>query len=755
MKSKKMKVIVFPSDQSGCGWYRCLLPAAVIQTEKLLDIEVSFNPTHEVMQRADICVWQRQYKPNLLTLAKEYAHKKHIFELDDNLLNIAPDNPSYKAYQNKEIKENLYKFIQFCDHVTCSTEPLKEVLSRYNKNVTVVTNSILPEFKRIPEINNSSIRIGWQGSAHHYNDLKFITNALVEVCKKYSNVKIVWMGWLPEYIKNSIPANRLEVHGWVDFQNYYDKLRSLNIDIGLAPLEDNIFNKSKSALRYYENSLMGACTVASNVYPYTHAIKSGTDGLIVQKNRHKDWFKAIKSLIDNKELRHSMTINAQTKVLAKHDLYKNINQWTDVYKVVAEKEKISKRTSFQPVKNEKLVCNETIPIVVGKHPPIIKDVLHQLRISKPIEGATIQRILAVKLDHIGDFILSLPALNLLRKKYPKAHITLLTANWNKCIADKLDIIDNVITFDFFNQVSEKGINSLTEDKIKELQDKLSVRPYDLAIDLRRHPETREVLKLARATYTVGYEATNCEWLSIMMKAPNEHGVPYVPHITAQICQLVNTLKKSKSYAIAFPQIDIDTDNGDYDHLEPYDDFFNHETVIGINPGVGTMVRQWPTKYYSELIDKFIEEDDAHIALFGAPSEEELAKEVYDNIKNKDNVLFLVGKASLDDFLLLVKYCHLFIGNNSGSGHLAGMVNTPTLIAFSGQVLSSQWSPLGNASFTVRAPLNCAPCYFGFKEQCHRDIECLKAITPELLYKVGKSILTSDRKTLSAIVKNIK
>ena len=221
--NKETNITICPSDKSGCGWYRCLLPAAIMQEKEKLNITVSFNPTHELLRNSDLIVWQRQYKPNLLKLAKEYSHKKHIFELDDNLLAIAPDNPSYKAYQDKSIKENLYKFIQFCDHVTCSTEPLKDELSKYNKNVSVLHNSILPEYARKPNNTNDTIRVGWQGSAHHYNDLKFITNALVEVCNTYPNVQIVWMGWLPEYIKNSIPSNRLEVHGWVDFQHYYDE----------------------------------------------------------------------------------------------------------------------------------------------------------------------------------------------------------------------------------------------------------------------------------------------------------------------------------------------------------------------------------------------------------------------------------------------------------------------------------------------------------------------------------------------------
>ena len=333
------RILFAPSDDRGCGWYRIIIPAKVLVASKLAEVQVSMTITEEQLEWADIIVWQRQYKDNLLTLAKQFSHKKHIFELDDNLFAIAPDNPVYKVYQDTEIRQKLGEFIQFCDHVTCSTEPLRQALLKYNKNVTVLPNSTLPEYLQLPTSPTNTkkeVRIGWMGSIHHYNDLRIVEGALKDICNKYSNVKLVWMGWLPDYIKDAINPNQIEIHEWVEFTKYYPKLATLNLDIGIAPIQDNIFNSSKSNLKFIEYSIFGACTIASNVYPYATTITDGHNGIIVKKSRYKDWYKALDRVVNDADLRYKLATNAQQAVLDDYSYYKNIHAWVDVYNKVGD-----------------------------------------------------------------------------------------------------------------------------------------------------------------------------------------------------------------------------------------------------------------------------------------------------------------------------------------------------------------------------------------------------------------------------------
>jgi hypothetical protein len=113
----------------------------------------------------------------------------------------------------------------------------------------------------------------------------------------------------------------------------------------------------------------------------------------------------------------------------------------------------------------------------------------------------LRRILALKLDHMGDFILSLGALEKLRATFPDAHLTLVVGTWNLQIARQLELADTVIAFDAFprnsseEEVDVPGKTALFQALITE--------DYDLAIDLRIDVDTRFLLRHARAPLRAG------------------------------------------------------------------------------------------------------------------------------------------------------------------------------------------------------------------------------------------------------------
>jgi ADP-heptose:LPS heptosyltransferase len=358
------------------------------------------------------------------------------------------------------------------------------------------------------------------------------------------------------------------------------------------------------------------------------------------------------------------------------------------------------------------------------------------------ELGEVKNILLTKLDHIGDLVTSLPAIHLTRRKFPDARITLLVGTWNMSIAGRVAGIDEVMTFDYFSRKSEEGIKPQTTEELNKLRSTLLDRKFDLAIDLRRHPETRPILVLSGAKYKVGY-LTGKEMLDsnlyISLIPPNEFHDKFVPHISTQAFNLVNVIGKDRFTDFLLPEIRFTKQEVDKINKK-YAEVIRKPLLVGINPGVGSMVRQWPNSHYIELINTFIEKDNAHIILFGSPGEAKLVQDVYEQVKNKDNVTNLAGQLSIGNCMLLTKYCHLFIGNNSGSGHIAGLLNVPTLIVFSGQVTPSEWHPFGEHTYLLRADIDCAPCFIGYRQFCKRNLDCLKLIKPETVYQEGGKIL---------------
>lgn len=128
--------------------------------------------------------------------------------------------------------------------------------------------------------------------------------------------------------------------------------------------------------------------------------------------------------------------------------------------------------------------------------------------GRPGNPHPIRRILCMKVDHIGDILIAAPALMALRKSFPQAHITLLCAPWNVGLARRLRIADEIHAISFFSQNSledeDRGaVEGRRATLVSDLQG-LALAPFDLAIDLRRDEDTRELLKLFDARVLAGF-----------------------------------------------------------------------------------------------------------------------------------------------------------------------------------------------------------------------------------------------------------
>src|SRR6185312_6536992 len=116
----------------------------------------------------------------------------------------------------------------------------------------------------------------------------------------------------------------------------------------------------------------------------------------------------------------------------------------------------------------------------------------------------VKRILVVKLDHIGDFVTGLPAIRRLKAMFPHASITVLAGRAAHAFADVEPTIDEFIEFEFFHARSQLGEKELTEDDYLALQEQLAPYHFDIAVDLRKHLSTRDVLKYTGARFLAGY-----------------------------------------------------------------------------------------------------------------------------------------------------------------------------------------------------------------------------------------------------------
>lgn len=330
-----MKIKGFPNS-SGSGQWRLIHPfkylnkighQAVYRREGEKD---EFND----LKQYDILIPQGVVSLDALTMMLELKRDcgvKIVMDFDD-MIQVTPDNPNYKDHMVMDSCAILSSFAKFVDGITCTNEYLAEDLRKLNKNVYIVPNYMDLEYWKLPlPERGEKVRICYVGSVTHLLDLTGVADSIKRVLDKYGDkIELFMVGDLRwKEVFKGYP--NVECFLGVPFDSYAHRLNGLAMDIGIAPLNDTPFNRSKSPIKWMENTIAGGVTLASPTV-YSNVIKEGINGFIAQDS--DEWFDKLCMLIDNKELRQKVWSNAYNEVINDYSLEKNIKEWEKVYQEI-------------------------------------------------------------------------------------------------------------------------------------------------------------------------------------------------------------------------------------------------------------------------------------------------------------------------------------------------------------------------------------------------------------------------------------
>lgn len=325
----------------GVGYYRIIKPSQNTKGHSVKVVGMHLGKKEESREQK----WSRIFKDNdvfwttYFYNAKEASamfyfrdkfKKKVVIDLDDDYLAVLPTHPLYDVM--KETKYNramTSTILSFADLITVSTEPLKQKIAKHIKKVHGLDKLIMVipnmndikdwDFKPSPK-HKDKIVIGYAGSNSHYDDLLMVLPHVARIMEKYKNVYFESVGAIgKEHIKlfscfNDETRKRCDVLGSTWTQKEYPKfLSKTKWDIGIAPLVDSEFTRSKSHIKWMEYSMYKIPTIASQVYPYfmnsfgIDTIKHEETGLLVKPS---EWFDALEDLILHKDKRKKLGENA-------------------------------------------------------------------------------------------------------------------------------------------------------------------------------------------------------------------------------------------------------------------------------------------------------------------------------------------------------------------------------------------------------------------------------------------------------------
>jgi O-antigen biosynthesis protein len=319
---------VQPADRKGCGHYRIIQPFNALKSEGLVDgfIEDSITISLEMARlKSDILVTQNLISEERLVEFKKMKNRRDFFfiiDLDDYLINVPIKSNSRKYFDDKRIIRNIKEGLSFADRFIVSTPGLAEAFEGFHLDMRVAELKLPVEWwSSLHSSRNAGRRprVGWAGGTSHTGDLQMIA----DVVKALSGeVDWVFFGMCPDVLRPWVK----ELHAGVPIELYPQKLASLNLDLAIAPLENNIFNDCKSNLRLLE---YGACSypvVCSDTRAYR---ESGLPVTIV-KNRFRDWVAAIRMHINDLDEAQRNGINLRNSVLSNWMLSGSVlEQWRD------------------------------------------------------------------------------------------------------------------------------------------------------------------------------------------------------------------------------------------------------------------------------------------------------------------------------------------------------------------------------------------------------------------------------------------
>lgn len=248
-----------------------------------------------------------------------------VYHIDDDLLDV-PDTlglEKHAFYQDPARLRILRDAMQGSDLVYASTGPLAERLRAHGITTPVVAGDIYcsvdPETIRAALPAHVPV-IGYMGSAGHQQDLAAIVPVIARLLDARPALSFELFGTITRPAALDRFGERVRWYaGFRDYDAFLARMRVMGWWIGLAPLEDNAFNRCKADTKWVEYTLAGCAVVAQDLPVYDRAC---ADGCGLQAGPPEAWETALVRLLDDARLRGDMVRRAQARLVTHyaHDI---------------------------------------------------------------------------------------------------------------------------------------------------------------------------------------------------------------------------------------------------------------------------------------------------------------------------------------------------------------------------------------------------------------------------------------------------
>lgn len=281
---------------------------------------------------------------------------------------------------------------------------------------------------------------------------------------------------------------------------------------------------------------------------------------------------------------------------------------------------------------------------------------------------TPKKILLIRLEHIGDVLLSTPAFRSFRELFPDAEIHLLIREFTAPVVQANTNVDRVLQWNAPWLSNSPNASSIG---VWEMLRKLRNEKYDLAIDFHGDPRNIFLASLV-APYRVGFGVRGFGFL--LQKVAQYSG-----HAIDRSLALAGILGGKTSDT----EMDLFVSAKDRKTASGLLRESKGSKLVCISACSGRQEKNWSSERFASVVDALVEKYDCVILFTGTASEQPLVQRILDNVKQEhvDHCRDLSGKTTLSVLAAVLSNCKLVIGTDSGTMHICRALNVPLISLF--------------------------------------------------------------------------
>ena len=328
----------------------------------------------------------------------------------------------------------------------------------------------------------------------------------------------------------------------------------------------------------------------------------------------------------------------------------------------------------------------------------------------------VKNILLIQTAFLGDVILTLPLVQVLKKFFAHAEIHMLTVPRAAGLVENHPCIDRTIIFD--KRDTDAGVGGLL--RLTRLI--RSVR-YDVAFVPHRSVRSALVAWLGRIPIRIGFRNSFGRYLYTAM-------VPFSGelHEVERCLSLLGPLGidwGNRELPTLYPSED---DRRRVDHVLFELEIVRPSNLIGVAPGTVWKTKRWLPERYADL-SKLLAQEQFEVVLIGGEEDVDLCRSIA-QMSGSSHVYSTAGRLTLLQSADLIRRCRAVVSNDSASMHIAVAMRTPVVAIFGATVPEFGFYPYGSHDVVVEThALSCRPCSKHGGDVCPiKTFECMTEIS---------------------------